>query len=72
METTRLELFFLDELEEKTKLSIDEPRMDLIPTEIETAMDNIIAANIFVGKGGKFVSKVGAQVVTVSINEMEF
>lgn len=72
METTRLELFFGDEFGEKTKISVDDPSTELVPSEIEQAMNNIIAADIFVGKGGKFVTAIGAQIVTVMVNEMDF
>lgn len=72
METTRLEMFFMDEIGEKVKLSLDEPKVDLTSTEIEQAMNNIIATNAFKGKGGKFVSAVGAQIVTTNITELDF
>lgn len=72
METTRLEMFFEDEFGEKNKLTVDNPRLDLIPSEIESAMNAIIASEIFVGKTGKYTTAVGAQVVTVNVNEIDF
>ena len=72
MDKTRLEMDFLDALDKVTKISIDDPRMDLIPTEIETAMQSIITHNIFASKDGDFVAVGKARVVTTSVNEMEF
>ena len=72
MDKTKLEMDFLDGLNKVTRISLDDPRMDLIPTEIETAMQSIITHNIFASKDGDFVAVGKARVVTTSVNEMEF
>lgn len=72
MEKTKLEMDFIDSLEKVTKIILDDPKMDLTPSEIETAMNSIITNNIFVSKNGDFVSVGGARVVTTNTNEIEF
>lgn len=72
MEKTKLEMNFLDSLNKVTKLSLDDPKTDLVPSEIQSAMENIIAQNIFASKGSDFVAVGGARVITTSINEIEF
>ena len=72
METTRLEMFFNDVAEQKVKVSIDDPRIDLIASDIETAMLSVISSDVFVTSNGALVSIAGAQIVTVNVNELEF
>ncbi len=72
MDKVRLEMDFLDALEKLSRITLDDPREDLIPSEIEGAMQNIIANNIFETKNGDLVGISGARLVTTNINEMEF
>jgi len=72
MDTTRLELEFLDASNKKITLRLDDPNIELSPMEIQTAMESIIAANVFMSKDGDLVAVDGARVVTTSINDMEF
>ncbi|TJX13381.1 DUF2922 domain-containing protein [Tissierella creatinini] len=72
MDKVRLEMDFLDALEKIGRISLDDPRVDLIPSEIEAAMQTIIANNIFETANGDLVGISGARVVTTNINEMEF
>jgi len=72
MEKTKLEMDFLDDLKKVTKISLDDPREDLVPSEIQSAMESIITHNIFASRDGDFVSVGGARVITTNINEMEF
>lgn len=72
MEKTKLEMDFLDSLEKVTKIILDDPKMDLTPSEIEVAMNSIISNNVFVSKNGDFVGVGGARVVTTNTNEIEF
>ena len=55
MDKVRLEMDFLDSLEKVSRISLDEPREDLIPSEIEAAMQSIISNNIFATKNGDYV-----------------
>lgn len=72
MEKTKLEMEFLDSLNKVTRISLDDPRTDLVPSEIQSAMENIIAQNIFSTKEGDFVAAGKARVITTNINEIEF
>ncbi len=72
MDKVRLEMDFLDSLEKVSRISLDEPREDLIPSEIEAAMQSIISNNIFATKNGDYVGISAARVITTNINEMEF
>ncbi len=72
MDKVRLEMDFLDALEKVSRISLDDPRADLIPSEIQAVMQTIIAQNIFETANGDLVAISGARVVTTNINEMEF
>lgn len=72
MDKVRLEMDFLDSLEKMSRISLDEPREDLIPSEIESAMQSIISNNIFETKNGDYVAISAARVITTNINEIEF
>ena len=45
---------------------------DLVQSEIENAMDIIIARNIFQSNGVDLVSREGARIIKTTINEMKF
>lgn len=72
MENTRLEMDFLDELNKRVRISIDDPRSDISENEIKTAMETIIAQNIFISNEGDLVSIDGARLVRTTVTEMEF
>ena len=72
MEKTKLEMDFLDEVNKRVRISIDEPLEDLVQAEIEDAMDSIIAHNIFQSNGVDLVSRQAARIITTTVNEMEF
>lgn len=72
MEKTKLEMDFLDGFNKRLRISIDEPLEDLVQSEIEDAMDSIIAHNIFQSNGMDLVSREGARIIKTTVNEMEF
>lgn len=72
MDKTKLEMDFLDTLNKVNRISLDDPRIDLISSEIQAAMDIMITHNIFASKDGDFVAVGGARVITTNVNEMEF
>lgn len=72
MEKTKLEMDFLDGFNKRLRISIDEPLEDLVQSEIEDAMDIIIARNIFQSNGVDLVSREGARIIKTLVNEMEF
>lgn len=63
---------FLNEQNKNISISIDDPREDVTEEEIKTAMETIVAKNIFESKGGNFVKVNGAKIVTTSITEFEY
>lgn len=72
MEKTKLEMDFLDGYNKRLRISIDEPLEGLVQSEIESAMDSIIAHNIFQSNGVDLVSREGARIIKTTVNEMEF
>lgn len=51
-------------------LTLDNPKMDLTSTEIEGAMDVVLAKNIFAPAGGDLVAKKDAKIVDTITNDM--
>lgn len=72
MEKTKLEMDFLDEINKRVRISVDEPLEDLAQSEIESAMDSIISRNIFQSNGVDLVNKHSARIISTVVNEMEF
>lgn len=72
MEKVKLEMDFLDSLEKVARISLDDPRADLVPSEIQTAMESIVSHNIFQTDNGDFVAIAGARLITTNTTEMEF
>ena len=71
MAKTKLEMDFLDVLNKNYRMSIDEPRPDLLATEVSEAMDAIVTADVFVSTNGSLIGVTGARVVTTTVNEFE-
>lgn len=68
---SKLELIFKNQQDRKTRISIDEPRADLTATDIQTAMNSIIAENIFDSSGGDLIAISGARIVTTDVQDFE-
>ncbi len=68
--STRLRMSFLNALNRTTSMSVDDPREDLTPAEVQAVMDDVIAKNIFNSSGGDLVSVKSAEVVTTTVNEL--
>lgn len=69
-ETTVMELFFATELGPNLKLLIHDPDTTALPSAVEEAMNNMIATEILIGKGGKATTALSAQIVTRTVNEL--
>ncbi|MTI65556.1 MAG: DUF2922 domain-containing protein [Firmicutes bacterium] len=67
---SKLEMIFKNQTDSKARITIDQPRSDLTQLEVETAMNDIIAKNVFNSNGGDFVAISGARVVTTQINDL--
>ncbi len=70
MVTTKLEMDFLDDQNKNYRISISEPRADLTDMEAIAAMDTLLAAGVFQSRNGDLVGKVGARIVTTTVDEM--
>ena len=70
METSRLEMTFINEADTTMKVSIDNPRADITDIEVKAAMDNIVAKNIFDSTGGDLVAVAGARIVSTNVQEL--
>jgi hypothetical protein len=61
---------FLSQGGKNVTLSLDNPRNDLTAAEVQTAMDLIIARNIFTSSGGDLVTKVNARIIDTTTTEL--
>lgn len=68
MTVTVLYLDFIDELGKRRSISIENPRDDVLESEVSQAMDLIIQNDIF---EDKLVAKEGARIVTRTTDELE-
>jgi Protein of unknown function (DUF2922) len=65
-----LELQFLNVEGKTVKVNVDSPKDPLDQQSISTAMDQILASNIFITTGGEFVSKKGARIIDRNVTEI--
>lgn len=72
MEKRKLEMDFIDGTNKSFRLSLDNPKEDLDTIQVEAAMDEMLANNIFVSNGVDLVGFDGARVITTVVEEMEF
>lgn len=72
METTTLMMYFLTDAGDKFSLTLDEPRIDLTPSNVKDAMDSIIIDNTLLGKlGAKLINVHSAQIVTRTVSALD-
>ncbi len=72
MEKVKLELGFLDELNKKFRISIDDPKEDLDSIQIQGAMESLLTHDIFVSNGVGLAAIDGAKIIRTNIEEIEF
>lgn len=70
MANARLEMIFRNEEGNRVTISVQEPKMDLTPQEVQAAMELIVSGNVFTSSGGDLASIVGARVVTRGVEEL--
>ena len=70
MEKRKLEMEFLNEMDKKYVISIEDPKLDLNPEEVETAMDTIIEENVFTVSMADLKKPVEARIVTTQIEKI--
>ncbi|MCU9611953.1 DUF2922 domain-containing protein [Caldibacillus lycopersici] len=71
MEQT-LELHFLTELGKTIRIIINDPKEDLLASEIQAAMEQLIQSNIFLTESGPIVSVKEARLIERNINVFEY
>lgn len=67
-----LELEFGTQLGKVARISINDPIEPVDPLAVQTAMNNIIAQNVFQSNSGDFVSSLGARLVERNVTDYEF
>lgn len=71
MNKTKLEMEFLDALDKKFILRVDNPREDLTDIQVSQAMEDIIRENIFLSGNLDLAKASTARLVTVSTSVLE-
>lgn len=66
----RLVMTFRNAAGKTITLSLADPRADVTALEVTTAMDAIIAGNVFTSSGGDLVSKDRAAIIDTTENEL--
>lgn len=69
-ETKTLQMTFLNEANGRVTISVADPREDLTENEVETAMNNIITANVINSSGGDLVGIVSARIITRQVEDI--
>ncbi|WP_028392388.1 DUF2922 domain-containing protein [Bacillus cihuensis] len=66
-----LELLFLTEGGKSASLSVADPIEPVDIEKVKSAMNEVIASNVFTTASGSFISAKGARVVERNVNEYE-
>ena len=67
----KLVMVFVTNKEKNVSLSVDNPKSSLNETQIKTAMETIVAQNIFAPNGEDLVKCVEAKIVTTKTDEYD-
>lgn len=70
MDYTRLEMIFNNAGGTRSTISVYDPRADLTDAEVNTAMNNILAKNVFSSNNGDLVSINSARIVSRDVTEL--
>jgi hypothetical protein len=65
-----LVLIFLNHIGSQVRLNVLDVREGIMSSEVQTAMENIIAKNVFTSDGGDLLSVAGAQIVTRTVQDL--
>lgn len=66
-----LELIFVNATGGKVTIRVTDPKDDLTKAEVKTAMEQIVAKDIFSSPGGSLVGVAGARIVSRDVSELE-
>ena len=67
----KLVMVFATNKDKNVSLSVDKPKASLDETQIKSAMETIVAQNIFAPNGEDLVKCVEAKIVTTNTNEYD-
>lgn len=67
----KLELVFKNASDKSVKITVDDTRENITPAEVKTAMESIVAKNVFTSTGGDLVGVQGARIIDTNIQELE-
>lgn len=67
----KLELVFKNASDKSVKITVDDARENITPAEVKTAMESIVAKNVFTSTGGDLVGVQGARIIDTNIQELE-
>lgn len=67
----RIELVFKNAAGGNVTISLDNPVEPADPTQVAQVMDQVIAEEAFLSRGGKLVSKHAARIVERNVSEIE-
>lgn len=67
----KLELVFKNASDKSVKITVDDVRENITPAEVKTAMESIVAKNVFTSTGGDLVGVQGARIIDTNIQELE-
>ncbi len=70
METKKLEMEFLNSLNKKYVISLDDPKFDLTQEEVQTAMEAIISDNVFTVSLADLAEVVEARIITTQVDKL--
>lgn len=71
MDEKVLELIFKNEQDKTVRITLQAPVEPVESGEVVTAMDEIIAENIFFSSGGDWIEKAGARLVSRTVEDID-
>lgn len=70
MANARLEMIFQNQEGRRVTLSVQDPKEDLTPEEVQGAMELVVDKNVFDSTGGSLVRLQSARLVTRGVEEL--
>lgn len=71
MEEKKLVMTFKNEVDKQVSISLDNPRADLTEEEIKTAMELVVAKNVFKKNSYALTAAVEAKIVSTQTTEYD-
>lgn len=68
----KLQLDFIDGLNKSFRISLDDPKEDLLAADIEDAMNSVVSLNAIGSNGVDIAGIDGARIVTTTVEVIEF